>query len=102
MGGDFNDLLNTNEKRGGTPISRRKCDIFKQRIKQQKLMDLGFTGHKFTLRGPIYHGSERIYERLDKALCNDHWRIQFPESLVKVLTRLEFSQFLLPPSLEES
>lgn len=65
-------------------------------------MDLGFTDHKFTLRGPIYHAGERIYERLDKALCNDHWRIQFSESLVKVLIRLEFSQLLLPPSLEES
>lgn len=43
--GDFNDILNANEKRGGTPLSIRKCDIFNQIIKQFNLMDIGFTGH---------------------------------------------------------
>lgn len=32
-----------------------------------------------------------MYERLDRALCNDNWRIQFSDAQVKVLTRVEFS-----------
>jgi hypothetical protein len=34
---------------------------------------------------------DRIYERLDRALCNDAWRISFPNALVKVLPRVDFS-----------
>lgn len=52
---------------------------------------LGFTDHHFTWRGPIYHIGQKIYERLDRALSNDKWRVQFPSVLVKVLTRSEFS-----------
>lgn len=56
LGWNFNDILNVNEKRGGSPISWRKCDIFKNIIEQYNLMDLGFTGHQFTWKGPIYLG----------------------------------------------
>jgi hypothetical protein len=48
-------------------------------------------GHKYTWRGPLYHGGQRIFERLDRALCNDKWRLDFPDGVVKVLTRLNFS-----------
>jgi hypothetical protein len=72
-------------------ISRRKCRIFRERIEACSLIDLGAMGPKFTWRGPIYHGGQRIYERLDRALCNDHWRLLFPDAFVKVLTRLEYS-----------
>ncbi|GAU34270.1 hypothetical protein TSUD_321160 [Trifolium subterraneum] len=48
-------------------------------------------GFKFTWRGPVYHGGQRIYERLDRALCNSNWRLMFPDGFVKVLTRVEYS-----------
>lgn len=28
LGGDFNDILTVDEKQGGTPASRRKCNKF--------------------------------------------------------------------------
>jgi hypothetical protein len=34
---------------------------------------------------------QRIYERLDRALCNSQWRVMFPDGFVKVLTRLDYS-----------
>jgi hypothetical protein len=46
----------------------RKCNKFQERINACNLLDLGAMGHKFTWRGPIYHGGQRIYERLDRAL----------------------------------
>lgn len=69
--GDFNDILNANVKRGGAPVSKRKCDNFESRIDQCMMMNFGFTGHRFTWRAPIYHGGQRIYERLDRELSND-------------------------------
>jgi hypothetical protein len=89
--GDFNDIMCIAEKKGGAPVSVRKCNNFRERINACKLMDLGSVGAKFTWRGPIYHGGQRIYERLDRALSNDNWRIQFPEGFVKVLPRIDFS-----------
>lgn len=46
---------------------------------------------KFTWRGPIYHGGQRIYEKLDRVLCNEEWHMDFSESHEKVLTRVAFS-----------
>jgi hypothetical protein len=91
LAGDFNDIVNADEKRGGAVASIRKCNIFKDRIDACKLIDLGAIGPKFTWRGPVFHGGQRIFERLDRALCNDHWRLKFPDGVVKVLTRLDYS-----------
>ncbi|XP_058760448.1 uncharacterized protein LOC131633779 [Vicia villosa] len=75
VGGDFNDILNSTEKKGGAPVAQRKCDIFKNRIETCNLFDLGAVGHRFTWKGPIFHGRGRIYERLDRAFANAAWRI---------------------------
>lgn len=55
-----------------------------------KLLDIGYVRLKFTWRGLIYHGGQRIYEKLDHALCNEAMRMEFPEACVKVLTHVEF------------
>jgi hypothetical protein len=43
------------------------------------------------LYGPKFQGGDRIFERLDRALSNDAWRMGFPNAVVKVLTRVSFS-----------
>ncbi|CAJ2673329.1 unnamed protein product [Trifolium pratense] len=91
VAGDFNDIVCAEEKKGGAAASGRKCKIFKTRIDACSLIDIGAMGPKFTWRGPKYHGGQRIYERLDRALCNGQWRLLFPDGYVKVLTRLDFS-----------
>ncbi|GAU51239.1 hypothetical protein TSUD_129860 [Trifolium subterraneum] len=91
VAGDFNDIASADEKGGGVTASRRKCNIFKERIDACNLIDMGAMGPKFTWRGPIFHGGQRIFERLDLALCNDQWRLKFPDGFVKVLTRLDYS-----------
>jgi hypothetical protein len=91
LAGDFNDILSINEKKGGAPASIRKCNLFKERVDACHLLDVGFVGAKYTWRGPVYHGGQRIYERLDRALSNDLWRLEFPDGYIKVLPRLDFS-----------
>ncbi|MCH97659.1 hypothetical protein A2U01_0018655, partial [Trifolium medium] len=87
VAGDFNDIKDKSEKKGGAPINHRKCALFKERINQCRLIDLGSIGSRYTWRGPLYNGVDRIYERLDRAMSNDAWRISFPNAIVKVLPR---------------
>ncbi|XP_058753900.1 uncharacterized protein LOC131627062 [Vicia villosa] len=91
VAGDFNEIASIGDKKGGVPASARKFHNFRDRINQCKLMDLGASGPRFTWRGPLYHGGQRIYEKLDRAMCNDMWRLEFPNAYVKVLARVEFS-----------
>ncbi|MCH96001.1 hypothetical protein A2U01_0016984, partial [Trifolium medium] len=88
---DFNDILGAHEKKGGAEVSIRKCTNFRDRIDACNVFDLGAVGPKFTWRGPLYRGGQRIYERLDRALGNDMWRLEFPDGYVRVLPRLDFS-----------
>jgi hypothetical protein len=83
LAGDFNDIAGPFEKKGGArPLLR---------INSCNLMDLGFVGSKYTWRGPMFHGGGRIFERLDRALSNDFWRLEFPNAFIKTLPRLDFS-----------
>lgn len=89
--GDFNEIANVSEKKGGAQASQRKCDAFMRRINDCRLMDLGAVGSRFTWKGPLFNGWSRIYERLDRAMCNSDWRLRFDEAFVKVLPRVDFS-----------
>jgi exonuclease III len=89
--GDFNDIMKPSEKKGGVPASQRQCDKFVDRINECQLLDCGAIGPQFTWYGPKFHGGDRIFERLDRALANDDWRIGFPNAVVKVLPRVTFS-----------
>ncbi|XP_058725546.1 uncharacterized protein LOC131596825 [Vicia villosa] len=91
VAGDFNDIANAMEKKGGSQASSRKCSLFRDNMDKCKLNDLGSSGPKFTWRGGIYHGGQRIYERLDRAISNEEWKLLFPDSYTKVLTRVSFS-----------
>jgi hypothetical protein len=91
LAGDFNDIMNQAEKKGGVPVSQRRCVKFMDRVNDCNLLDCGVVGPKFTWRGPSFHGGDRIFERLDRALSNDDWRISFPDAVVKVLPRVSFS-----------
>jgi hypothetical protein len=91
VAGDFNDIISLHEKKGGVPASIRKCTKFKERVDACHLIDIGFVGAKYTWRGPVYHGGQRIFERLDRAFGNEQWRLEFPDGYVKILPRLEFS-----------
>ncbi|MCH92139.1 hypothetical protein A2U01_0013073, partial [Trifolium medium] len=91
LAGDFNDIMHPLGKKGGAPATQRRCDKFMDRINDCSLLDCGAIGPKYTWRGPVFHGHDRIFERLDRALSNDNWRIGFLNAVVKVLPRVNFS-----------
>ncbi|XP_058784670.1 uncharacterized protein LOC131659504 [Vicia villosa] len=89
--GDFNDIAYVSDKRGGATPSMSRCRRFRDRMDMCLINDVEVRGPVFTWRGPIYHGGQHIYEKLDRAVSNDDWRLQFPDAYVKVLARVEFS-----------
>ncbi|XP_058784715.1 uncharacterized protein LOC131659557 [Vicia villosa] len=91
MAGDFNDIAYVSDKRGGVAHSLSRCKRLRDRMDMCKVRGVEAKGPKFTWRGPIFSGGQRIYEKLDRALSNDDWRLMFPDSFVKVLMRFEFS-----------
>lgn len=91
LAGDFNDIISATERRGGKPVNQLKCNVFSARINACNLVDLGAVGPRYTWRGQKLTGYSRTYQRLDRALCNDSWRITFPDAFVKVLPRVKFS-----------
>ncbi|XP_058784135.1 uncharacterized protein LOC131658903 [Vicia villosa] len=90
VAGDFNDIAYTNEKKGGGHVSTRKCSTFRNNMEACNLSDLRARGSSYTWRGPIYHSGQHIYERLDRDISNEDWRLMFTEAQVKVLTSVDF------------
>ena len=82
--GDFNDIKNRNEQRGGGEINENKCKKFCENIEKCRLIDLGTEGPRYTWRGPRVKLASRLYKKLDRALANVEWKMKFGEAKVKV------------------
>ncbi|XP_019197687.1 PREDICTED: uncharacterized protein LOC109191482 [Ipomoea nil] len=82
--GDFNSVLSSDETSSPENFSINRSSDFKNWIFREGLIDLGFTGSKFTWkRGidtPSFKGA-----RIDMELGNIAWKISFPNSLVEHL-----------------
>lgn len=46
--GDFNEVTNASEKLGGNPIKNNRVSAFVKCINEMNMLDLGFTGPRFT------------------------------------------------------
>ncbi|XP_028752270.1 uncharacterized protein LOC114711983 [Neltuma alba] len=67
LAGDFNATINEGDRTGGTSWNRMGYQRFKNFIQDAGLVDLGFSGPKYTWqRG-------RLMVRLDRALGNSKW-----------------------------
>ncbi|XLR08090.1 hypothetical protein S83_036028 [Arachis hypogaea] len=86
--GDFNDIADPSEKKGGGRVDIGACRRFRKWIDDCSLLDLGAVGNRFTWRGPKWENLDRIFKRLDRAMPNVTWRTRFPETRVEVLARI--------------
>ncbi|XP_057746261.1 uncharacterized protein LOC130965520 [Arachis stenosperma] len=86
---DFNDISDISEKKGRAPPNLAQIRRFRDWMDSCGLMDLGFQGTRFTWRGPIWQGKERVFKRLDRAISNLDWRICFYEACVETLPRIK-------------
>lgn len=89
MPGDFNAILNDDEKWGGSFNSSGSCRMFQDFCSKCGLKDLDFYGPKYTWnRG-------NLFEHLDRALCNVDWDTMAPSTSVHNLYKLKFDHLSL-------
>ena len=74
--GDFNELLQVGEKKGGVPWSHNLMQAFREAMDVYEFVDLGFSSPAYTWHGK--RGGELIWKRLDQGLANYDWLARFP------------------------
>lgn len=70
--GDFNVILNADEKKGGNLFSPNESLDFLNFISTNSLVDIGFNGSNFTWCNNRSY-KNRIWKRLDRVLVNSAW-----------------------------
>ncbi|OMO55679.1 reverse transcriptase [Corchorus capsularis] len=78
--GDYNDIMDEDEKEGGNPKEQRIMQNFRNFINFCQLMEVPTQGQKFTWSGIRENGL--IKERLDRSLMNLAWFETFSRSQV--------------------
>ena len=81
-GGDFNAILNKDEKCGGSQQGLG-CKNFKAWMNACSMEDMGFVGSRFTWK----RGT--VYERLVRLVCNKSWRNKVKKAQVSHLPRVQ-------------
>ena len=82
---NFNELLKSSEKRGGSNRSQAQMQLFREVVDECGFIDLGFVGSQFTWQKHFTDGHS-IWERLDRALVNNEWMLRFVDSRVHHLS----------------
>ncbi|KAK4710274.1 hypothetical protein R3W88_004787 [Solanum pinnatisectum] len=86
IGGDFNVILNEEEKQGGLPFMQREAMEFAQCINNCGLIELKYSGSNFTWwNGRIEEHC--IFKRLDRVMGNQEFMDLLPSSEVQHLIR---------------
>ena len=100
--GDFNELLHTEEKKGGRLRPNAQMQAFREALDFCGFIDLGFTGPEFTWHGRRHE--YMIWERLDRGVANYDWMSKFPAATVRHLHCYSFDHrpicLLLNPNNE--
>ncbi|KAL5859572.1 hypothetical protein ACOSQ4_000868 [Xanthoceras sorbifolium] len=78
IGGDFNEILRGDEKEGGVIRAGSAMDRFRKVVDSCNLLDMGFSGSKFTWCNRQFGGNV-IWERLDRCFCS---RFHFEQAWV--------------------
>jgi len=86
IAGDFNELLSSDDKLGGRPISLYRANIFKECLDACNMADLDFQGPRYTWTNKNDLCS-LIQERLDRFFANPDWCVLYPEAQVTHLPR---------------
>lgn len=96
MGGDFNEVLNADEKLGGNPINNNRVKLFWSCLQKYGLVDLDFKHQKYTWTNKKHRKRcQLIFERLDRCVANASWIKNFPNALIRHLPRTKSDHYPL-------
>lgn len=84
--GDFNAIVDCNEKRGGSSQLGANNTAFRSWIHANGLLDLGHHGPCYTWSNK-QSGRANINQRLDRGLGSASWALQYPNSAIFHLPR---------------
>lgn len=84
IGGDFNSIVRLDERTGGNGRLSLDSIAFGEWINETLLIDMGFTGNKFTWRRGRSM-NHYVAKRLDRIFCCAQARLQWQEASVKHL-----------------
>ena len=88
LAGDFNETRFTWERNSSCPATTRRSEHFNHWVESNNLIEVEFAGPAHTwARGNSVH--TRRSARLDRALCNAEWGLQFENAKVKHLPALQ-------------
>ncbi|KAA3466242.1 putative Transposon TX1 [Gossypium australe] len=91
--GDFNEIANSFEKKGGCHCSERQMLAFRSALEECNLTDLGYRGRWFTWeRGRV--SSTNIRERLDRGVATLSWLELFPRFQTPRAERIDYTNNL--------
>ncbi|XP_026458447.1 uncharacterized protein LOC113358952 [Papaver somniferum] len=85
--GDFNEVLNQMEKKGGRPVGNNQAHLFKEIIDTSGLIDLGFQEDPYTWTKNQL-AEHNIMERLERRLINQAWLDLHPQMTIQHLPRI--------------
>ena len=74
--GDFNEILNLQEKSGGNEKNIDMVVKFREAVQACNLVDVGYRGYPFMWSNRRY-GQHFIEERFDRFLCSNDWSENF-------------------------
>ena len=98
--GDFNELLEVQDKWGGIPRTHNLMQDFCDILNHCGFVDLGFLGLDFTWHG--IHRGELIWERLDRGVANYEWLAKFLTGRIKHLNCFTSDHRSILLSLDEN
>jgi len=84
--GDFNEILDHQDKQGGMPKSQAQLDRFLEVASMCNFKDLGFTGYPYTWNNNRGE-KENVQERLDRFFANHGWLTVFSWNQVRHLRK---------------
>ena len=83
---DFNEPLLSEDKFGGRAMSVNRSLLFKECLDKCNMMDIGFTGPRFTWTNRRDFQA-LIQERIDRYFMNLSWCVMYPDAKITHLTR---------------
>ena len=70
IAGDFNNIGDPSKKKGVAFFNWHKANNFNDKINRCKLMELETQGGRYTWKCPKVQNFDKLFEKLDRALCN--------------------------------
>ncbi|KAL8159630.1 hypothetical protein V2J09_001167 [Rumex salicifolius] len=99
VGGDFNYIVDSFERRGGSGYLHNDSTVFMNLINESGLIDMGFCGQNFTWSRGL-EVENYVAKLLDRVLIDNDARFQWPEAFVHHLSKFGSDHTPLLLSLE--